>query len=148
LPDNGAKSIGECQPDLRLYLYLIDSAQLIFNRIFDGDDLLARIVNLLQGAVESCRFAASRGSSHEYHAMRLKNHAVEVVEYIGGKSDGLELRENLPALEKPDDHALTVKRWNRSDTQIDVFSRQSDLDSAILRQPPFRDIELGEDLET
>src|SRR2546422_2569168 len=47
-PENGTQAAGKGQPGLFRNLNLIDAAQLIFDRVLDGDDLADRIVNLVQ----------------------------------------------------------------------------------------------------
>ena len=42
LAHDRAQAVGEGQPDLRLDVDLIDAAQLVLDRIFDGDDFFAR----------------------------------------------------------------------------------------------------------
>ena len=39
LPQDRAQKAGEIEPDLRLYLDLVDAGQLILDRIFDGYDV-------------------------------------------------------------------------------------------------------------
>ena len=71
LAHDRAQAVGEGQTDLRIDMDLVDAAQLILDRIFDGNDFFAGIVDLLQRAVKRCRFAAAGRAGDQNHAMRL-----------------------------------------------------------------------------
>ncbi len=66
----------------------------------------------------------------------------------GRETKGIELGEDLAALEQPDNNAFTVQGRHGGDTQIDVLAGQPCFNAAILRQAPLGNVELGEDLET
>ena len=67
LPECRAEAFSKCVifGDLSLY----DARQVILDRIFDGDDLYARIVHLPEERVERRRFSAPRRACVQYHAV-------------------------------------------------------------------------------
>src|SRR5207342_1851889 len=67
------------------------------NRIFDGDDFLARIVDLLQRAIKRSGLSAAGRSSDQDHAVGLENHFVKARQLHRRKAQGFQLRKNLPA---------------------------------------------------
>ena len=74
LAHDRAQAVGERKADLWLNLDLIYPAKLIFDRIFDGDNLFPGVVDLLQGSVKGCGLATPRRPGDEHHAMRLGDH--------------------------------------------------------------------------
>src|SRR5690349_6464200 len=56
-PQNRAQQVGEIEPDLSLDLDLVDAGELIFNRVFDRDDVARDRVELEQSGVERRGFA-------------------------------------------------------------------------------------------
>ena len=58
------------QPDLRIDVDLVDAVHLIFDRIFDGDDLLVRHVDALERGVERGGFAAAGRAGDQKNAVR------------------------------------------------------------------------------
>ena len=89
LADDGAQSVGETKTDLRFDLNLIDAAQLVFDRIFDGDNFFAGIVDFFQRAVKRRRLAAARRARNENHAVGLGDH---VVNFSSGAGESRECR--------------------------------------------------------
>ena len=71
LAHDRAQPVGEGQADLRFDVNLIDAAELIFHRIFDGNDFFPRIVDFLQCAVKRRRLAAAGRPGNQDHAMGL-----------------------------------------------------------------------------
>ena len=61
---------GEGQPDLRIDVDLIDAVHLVFDGVFDGDDLFIGQIDALQRGVERGGFAAAGGAGDEKDAVR------------------------------------------------------------------------------
>jgi len=57
------QTVGECEVNLRVNLYLINAGELIFHGVFDGDNLLLIGVNFVECGVEGGRFAGAGGAS-------------------------------------------------------------------------------------
>src|SRR5207237_10582903 len=70
LPQDRAQQAGEIEPDLRLYLDLVDAGQLVLDRVFDGYDIARHRVQLQEASVERRRFAAARRPGYQHHAIR------------------------------------------------------------------------------
>src|SRR4030095_3713507 len=146
LAHDRAQAVGERKADLRFNLDLIYTAKLIFHRIFDGNDLLTGIVDLLQGSVERRRFTTTGRPGNEHHPMRLGDHFIKLFEDCGRKTQSIHLSKDLRALQQTNDHAFTVQGGNSGNTEIDIFPRKSDLDASVLGQPALCDIELRQNL--
>ncbi|OIQ77617.1 hypothetical protein GALL_406830 [mine drainage metagenome] len=71
LPHDRSQGVGEGQPDLGLDLDLIDPFHLVFDWIFNRQNLEVGLVQRLQRGVERRRLAAARRPGHEKNAVRL-----------------------------------------------------------------------------
>ena len=62
LPDDMPETRGEIEADLRIHENLVDPIHLVFDRVFDGDDLLVGLVDALERGIERGGFAAAGGA--------------------------------------------------------------------------------------
>ena len=74
---DGAQAAGERQPLLFVDRNLGDAANLILDRIFDGDDLVFVGLDLVQRRIERRGLAAAGRPGHQHHAVRLGDVAGE-----------------------------------------------------------------------
>ena len=79
LPQDRAQKAGEVEPDLGLHLDLVDPGQLVFDRVFDGDDVARHRVQLQKPGIERRRFAAARRAGDQHHAVRQVERALDAV---------------------------------------------------------------------
>ena len=141
------RPVREGQPDLRIHVDLVDAVHLIFDRVFDGDDLLVGLVDALERRIERGRFAAAGGAGDQKNAVRqgsvmlharqhvmVEPQAFEIVEIAGG------------AVEQTHDDAFAVERGQSGNAQVDFAAQRLDLDAAVLRQAAFGDIQAGHQL--
>ena len=66
------------RPFLLVHRNLRDALDLIFDRIFDGDDLVFVVLDLTHPGVERGGFARTRRPRHQHHAVRLLDVAAEL----------------------------------------------------------------------
>ena len=144
-----AQAGGEGQPDLRIHVDLVDAVHLVFDRIFDRDDLLVGQVDALQRGIERGGLAAAGGAGDQEDAVRQadvkcsmrRQHAVveaqpaQIVEIAGG------------AVEQAHHDAFAVERGQRGDAEVHFAAEDLDLDAAVLRQAALGDIQLGHQLQ-
>ena len=69
LPENRPQSRGKRQVDLGIYLHLAHAEELIFHRIFDGNDVLVRRIDVSQCCIERRRLPASGRPGYENDAV-------------------------------------------------------------------------------
>src|SRR5208337_2844220 len=119
LPDNVPERIRKIQTYLRLDLYLVDSLELVFYRIFNSDDLFIRGVYLVQGAVKRCGLSAPGRSGHQYDAVRLADQLLKSVKRFGEEAETFKVYDNTLFVKDPHHHAFTVEDRYGGDSQID-----------------------------
>src|ERR1700761_8377387 len=87
LPQDRAQQAGEVEPDLRLYLDLIDARQLILDGVFDGYDVARHRVQLQEAGIERRRLAAARWPRYQHHAIREIERAFDPFPNIGRQTE-------------------------------------------------------------
>ena len=86
LTDDVPQPRREGQPDLRIDVDLIDPVHLVFDRIFDRDDLLVRQIDALQRGVERGRFAAAGGAGDQKDAVRQRREMLHAARACGRRN--------------------------------------------------------------
>src|SRR3989344_9485269 len=69
LAERRAESFRESVTLLQIYLRLSYAGQMVFNRVFDGDDIYFGGINFSQESVESRRLSRTSRSSNQNHAV-------------------------------------------------------------------------------
>lgn len=147
LPDNGAQPPGKGQSGRGVDLDLVDPVKLVFHRVLDGDDLPVRRVDIVECGIERSRLAAAGRPGDKDDAVGLPDEPVELLQFAIGKAQGAEGKGNALLVEDTQHDGLAVHDWQGGYAQIDVLAGDLDLDTAVLRQPAFGNIELGHDLD-
>ena len=147
LPQDGAQGLGEGELDLRIDLDLADAGQVVFDRVFDGDDVAALGVHALQCGVERGALAGAGGAGDE-------EDAVGFLEQFGkGRHGALRHAQAVEAaltaalVEQAQHDALAVGGGQRGYAHVHLAAGQAQGDAAILGQALFGDVEAGHDLD-
>ena len=77
LAQDSAQARRKGQPDLGIHLRLADALDSIFDRILDGQDVAAAVVQQAQSGIEGGRLAAAGRARHEDDAIGLVDRAFE-----------------------------------------------------------------------
>ena len=95
--EDGAQAAGEGEALLLVDGNLRDAADLVLDRVFDGDDLVFFALDLVERGVEGGGLAGAGGAGDEHHAVGLLDVAAEAAEVVFGEADDVEreLRELL-----------------------------------------------------
>ena len=147
LAHDTAQAVGEGQTDRRLHLDLIDAVQLVFDRVFDGDDLLFDTVDLVERGVERRRLTGACRAGDQHDAVRLGDQAAELLELGALHPEFRQAPHGGLFVENTHDGALAVDGRNRGDAQVDLTARTADAHTAVLRQPPLRDVQIGQNFD-
>ncbi len=87
LPEERSQAGCKREADIVLYLSLIDAEEVVFDRIFGGHDIYARLVEHLQCRVKGCGFAASGWSGYQNHAVGFLEAFHEVLQGLFFKAE-------------------------------------------------------------
>ena len=144
LAQDRAQGVGEGQPDLRMHLDLVDSLQLVFDRVLDVDDLLGRGIELGQRRIQGGGLARAGRSGHQHDAVRPRQQRVEFRQRVGFEAHLLEAEADAGAIQHAHHHALAVNRRHCGDPQVELAALDPGLDAAVLRQAALGDVEMGQ----
>ncbi len=94
------KRRGERQADLVVHLNLADAGLLIFDRVFDRDDLERLVLDFVERAVERGRFARAGRAGHQHDAVRQIDQLPEDVVDVGEHADVGEVEDHAALVEQ------------------------------------------------
>ncbi len=147
VPQKAAELPCERQADLRQNLRLVDAVQVILDRVFDRQDLQFRTDDLLERRVKRRGLARSGRSGHQHDAVRPVDDLVERFERRPFHAEVGQRELDRAAIEDAHHDAFAEGHRDHADAQVDLAAVRLDLESAVLRQSPLGDVEVGEDLD-
>ena len=122
---------------------LVDPFHLIFDGVFNRDDLAIGNIDPLESAVKSRALATACWSRHEENPVRLGCHLANLLVKIFRETDSAKVdKRSVGPVKDTHDDAFTVHRWKSRNTKVDFFPEHLEFDAAILRQTSFRNIQL------
>ena len=143
---NGPQPASKGQPRLFQNLDLVNTFELILDRIFNGDDLANRVVDLVERGVERRGFAAARGAGHQNDPVRQAENAPERLQFAAIEAEFAHPSERRVLPQQTHDHRFAVQHGNDRDADIDLAVVHADFDPTVLRQPLLGDVEMTENL--
>src|SRR5665213_930350 len=147
MPQNTAQRGRERQTDLAVNLYLTDAGLLVFDRVFDGDDLARFVLNLVEGAVKRGAFAGAGRPRHEDDAVRHVDELAEEGVGVLGHADVGEVKDHAALVKQTHDDAFAVDHGDDRHTNVYFAVLHAHLDTAVLRHALLGDVETGHDLD-
>ena len=150
--EDGTEAAGEGETLLLVDRNLGDAADLVFDGILDGDDLVFFGFDLVEGGVEGGGLAGAGGAGDEHHAVGLLDVAAEAAEVFGGEPNDVErelgelLRHGL-FVEHAEDGVFAMYSRHDGDAEVDEAALVADTKAAVLGDAALGDVELGHDLD-
>src|SRR5436190_9262621 len=89
---NRSQAAGEGQSFLLVHRYLGNAVQLVFNRIFNGDDLVFFVADFIQRRVQRRRLTGTGRSRHQNHAVRLSDVTAKLSQVIRIETDYVQIQ--------------------------------------------------------
>ena len=150
LAEEGTQGGRKVQSDLLLHLDLVDSVQLEFDGVLGRNNVRIRAVQARDGGVQGIGLSAPRRSRHQHHAPRFQDRPLEFVEGFLFEPELGHVEPEVFLVEQPHDHFLAMQGRQHADAEVQLLHLpvllKPDHDAAVLREPFFRDIELGHNL--
>ena len=148
-----AQPAGEGQPLLLVYRNLRNAANLVFDRVFDGDDLVFVGLDLVQRGVKRGGLAGAGRAGHQHHAVRFRDVAAEAARSSSPKPTtssvslwNFSLIDSLSRM-----RSTASSPWiagHDGDAEVDGAPVVAHAEAAVLRHAPLGDVEFGHDLDT
>src|SRR5262245_60467766 len=139
--------MAERETNFRVDLDLVDAFELIFDRVFGGDDLDVGRVDFDQGAVERGRFAGAGGAGDEHDAVRQVDELSKGLVGVLLHADRAEVELHRPLVQNTHDDAFTMDHGNHGNADVDLAAVNLELHAAVLRQALFGNVQPRHDFE-
>ena len=123
-------------------LDVVDPADLVLDRVLDGHDHVARVVQQVQRGVERRRLARAHRPAHDDRAVGLANRLLEVLTRERGHPELAEIGLRDGAVHDPEHDLLAVRRRHDRDAQVERVALEADRDAAVLGRTPLGDVEV------
>ena len=120
----------------------------VLDGVLDRHEHAITVVQDLERGVEGRRLAGPGRSDGEHGAVRLPDRARESLLRLGAHSELAQAEPRPRAVEDPQHDLLAVRRRQHRDADVHRVALVADRHAAVLRRPPFGDVELRHDLQT
>src|SRR6185312_10801792 len=150
--EDGAQAAGKGQALFFVHRNLRNAANLVFHRIFNGDDLVFFGLDLIHRSVERGGLAAARGSGDQHHAIGFFDVAPETLQVILVKPNHVQhqlvkLLAHGLFVENAKHGVFAVNGGHDGDAEINGPLRRSILhaEASILRHSALGNVQLAHD---
>src|SRR5271157_1849096 len=149
---DGTQAAGKRQALLFVHGNLRDAAQLVFDGVLDGDDLVLVRLDLVDGRIQRGGFAGTRWAGHQHHAVGLVDVTPETPRLIAGKTDDvqaelLEFFRKRFLVEHAEHGVFPVAGGHDGNTQVNVAPLVLHAETAVLGHAALGDVQVAEHLD-
>src|SRR5579863_4015006 len=152
---NGAQSAGKGQTLFLIDRDLRDAANLIFDRVLDGDDFVFVGLDLADGCVQRRGFTAPSWSRDQHHAIRFLDVAAEFAQIVfveahNVESEFVELLAHRFFVEYAEHSVFAVDRRHDRNAEIDrpLGAAVANAETAVLGHATLGDVQLAHHFDT
>jgi len=137
---------GQSSP--RIDGHLNHAFQLVFDGVFNRDNLKRRAVNMIQGRIERCCFTAARRPGHQNNTVSLAQRLIESIQHLRTHAQVIQSNQGIAAVQNTHHDRLPPHGRNRRNTQIHFAATGTELNMSILRNIALRNIHSSHNLDT
>lgn len=128
------------------------AGQLIFHRVFDGDDLVHPVVDLGDHRVQRGGLAAAGGAGHQHHAVGFSGQTPQLAQGFVFKAQSLQLYAadlvgQVLFVEHPQHRVFAEDARHDRHPEVDLPAADADLEATVLGHAFFADVQFGHDLD-
>ncbi len=135
------------RPAFVVDLDLVDAAQVVLDRVLDGDDLALDVVDARERRVERGGLAAAGRAGDQHDAVRQVQDLLERGAVPRGHAELLEAEQRGAAVQQAQHHRLAVEHRDDRDAHVHLALGDPQLDAPVLRQALLGDVQPAEDLQ-
>ena len=140
LAQKRAQDARKGQADGFVHRHLHDAFQIVFDRLFRGQEFGIDRVDLAQAGIKRRRFSGAGRAGDNEDAVRPLDHFEDVIVDVIGHAERFEIEIDGGAIEHAQDDAFAKLRRQSRDAQIDGAAGDVFLDAAVLRQAALGDV--------
>ena len=133
LTQDGPQGAGEGHSNVRFDVDLIDAGHDVFDRVLDGDDFPALVVDFGEAGVEGGGFTGSGGAGDKNDAVGHLDEAAEIFLVVAHEAEVGEGDRESRLVEQTHDDRLALRGGDGRDTQVEILAAHLALDAAVLR---------------
>src|SRR5205809_4690393 len=130
-----------------VYGDLVDSGEVVFDGVLDGDDVAGGVVDLIQRRVEGGGFARSGGAGDEDDAVGSGHEGFVEFLLLGEEAESVQGDGDSAFVQDAHTDFFAVDGGHGGDAEVEGHCFYDVGDAAILWAASFGDIELGHDLD-
>ncbi len=147
LTQDGPQPPGEGHVDLGIDLGLADAVQIVFDRVFHGEDVAAAVVQPHQRRVQSGGLARAGRAGDQYYAVGAADDPLHGVVVFSTHAQLAQLQPPGLLVQQAQHHPLAMPGWQGGNPHIHCPADQPQADAAVLGQALFGNVQLGHDLD-
>ena len=147
LPQNGSQRPREGHADALVHLRLADPAQVVFDRIFHRHDVGGGGFEPRHRGIKRGRLARAGRAGHEHDAVRPADQLVEMDQRVARHAQRFEVQPLRVLFQQTQHRAFAMTGRQRGHPHVDRPAADAQRNTAILRQPFFRNVQLRHDLD-
>ena len=127
---------------------MIGTGQTVFHRVFHGDDFLIEGVDFGQRGIKGGSLAAAGGAGHQYHAVAAPDDFTKTFQHFRRHTQFLQTDHPAILTQQAHHHRFAVLRGTSGDTHIHALIAHPHMETSVLRQAFFGDVQARHQLET
>ena len=129
-------------------LDLVNAREHVLDRVFDGDDLAVRAVNIVETAVKRGRLTRTCRASDQEDAVGQGDHPLEIGLIVGHEPQFGQAQPEAGLVQNTHDDGFAMGTGNDANAKVDHLAAHVGLDTAVLRNTLLGDIHCRRNLET
>src|SRR6185436_2086033 len=119
--------------------------ELVFDGVFDGDDLADGVVDLVERSVERRSFATAGWAGDENDAVRHLEHVLETFFLAHVHAEIVQAAQRGILAEQTHHHRLAMQHRNHGDADVHLGIVHADFDSTVLGKALLGNVEVAQD---
>ena len=147
LAQNGPERVGEGESDVFLGGHLIDARNLKLHRVFHRDDIISRIVQLIERGVKRGGLARTGRAGDQNQAVGGINGRLEILKRFGVQPQLVDAGRQIGLVQHAKHDFLPVNRGQNRNPKIIILAADLDAQASVLRQAALGDVQVAHDLE-
>ncbi|MQM39515.1 hypothetical protein KBTX_03543 [wastewater metagenome] len=147
LAEDGAQPAGEGHVDAQVHLGLADAVEVILDRVLDGEDVAAAVVEPCDGGVERGGLAGTGGTGDQQDPVGAVDEGVDLAAQPLVHTQVLQVQAPRLLVEQTQHHAFAVAAGQGGDAHVHRAPGDAQRDPSVLGDTLLGDVQPGHDLD-
>ena len=147
LPQNRSQRFGKTQVNLGIHLGLAHAGQLVFNRVFNRQNILRAGVQPFERGIQRRGLAGACRSGDQNNAVRLQHQAFKTAQHFALHTHSFEVQPVATFVQQTQHCAFAMGAGQGADAHVNCPCADAQADAAILWQTLFSDVQFSHDFQ-